>query len=309
MKISEFKDKDSVSFTALVGAVKEGVTNSSAPYLSITLKDNSGSIEGKLWDVKEEQQSFIKVGRFVSVVGNVYLYRNVLQLKVMQIEPVDATTVSVSDYLEYGPIPSDVLRTTINDNIDSIDDFALKAIVSALYLKYDQEIYTSPAAAKNHHEFVGGLATHVVGMLKMANEICKLYPFLNRDLLISGVLLHDIGKIRELGGEAVTEYTLEGKLLGHISISVEMIQETADELELTGESVTLLKHVVLAHHGKREFGSPVLPQLIEAEALHLIDDFDAKMTMINKELDKTAAGEFTSKVYALDNRTFYKPKN
>ena len=145
-------------------------------------------------------------------------------------------------------------------------------------------------------------------MLNLANKVCDLYPYLDRDLLCAGVLLHDIGKIKELGGLSVTEYTLEGKLLGHISISQTMVQETADELGIEGETVTLLRHMVLAHHGQYEYGSPVLPATLEAEALHYIDDFDARMTMIQKELDKIRPGEFTSRIFSLDNRIFYKPK-
>ena len=126
--------------------------------------------------------------------------------------------------------------------------------------------------------------------------------------MLAGILLHDVGKIEELRSGAVTEYTLEGKLLGHISISQTMVQETADELGIEGEKVLLLRHMILAHHGKQEFGSPVLPQIMEAEVLHMIDDMDAKMTMIQKELDKIGPGEFSAKIFTLDNRSFYKPK-
>ena len=143
-------------------------------------------------------------------------------------------------------------------------------------------------------------------MLHLANSMCENYKSLNRDLLISGVLLHDIGKVIELKTGPVTEYTVEGKLLGHISISQTIIQQTADQLQIEGQEVTLLRHMVLSHHGQYEFGSPVLPMLIEAEALHFIDDIDAKLTMIEKELQTVKPNEFTSRLFALDNRSFYK---
>ncbi|MBQ9037568.1 MAG: HD domain-containing protein, partial [Erysipelotrichaceae bacterium] len=264
--------------------------------------------DGKLWDVKPDQQAVVVAGKVIDVIADVIMYRNNLQLKVIDVKAVDQSDVDMGEFIQGSPIPMERLRQTIYGAIDNIDNFEIKAIVSALYNKYDKEIFSSPAAAKNHHEFYGGLATHITGMLNLANTVCDLYPYLDRDLLCAGVLLHDIGKIKELGGVSVTEYTLEGKLLGHISISQTMVQETADELGIEGETVTLLRHMVLSHHGQYEYGSPVLPSTLEAEALHYIDDFDARMTMIKKEIDKTKEGEFTGRIFSLDNRMFYKPK-
>lgn len=308
MKIRDFEANTRIETLMLVGSVNGGVTNSGAPYLSIALRDNSGSIDGKLWDVKPDQQAVVVAGKVIDVIADVIMYRNNLQLKVIDVKAVDQSDVDMGEFIQGSPIPMERLRQTIYGAIDNIDNFEIKAIVSALYNKYDKEIFSSPAAAKNHHEFYGGLATHITGMLNLANTVCDLYPYLDRDLLCAGVLLHDIGKIKELGGVSVTEYTLEGKLLGHISISQTMVQETADELGIEGETVTLLRHMVLSHHGQYEYGSPVLPSTLEAEALHYIDDFDARMTMIKKEIDKTKEGEFTGRIFSLDNRMFYKPK-
>ncbi len=308
MRISEFQKNERIDTNLLVSQVLNGMASSGAPYLTITFKDNTGTIDGKLWDVKPSQLEIFKSGQIVRVVAEVIDYRNKLQLKVLNGEAVDQNSVDIGEFIPRGDVPLEQLRKTIEDAIDGIDDFDIKAIVSAIYRKYNREIFSSPAAARNHHEYYGGLATHVAGMLKMADAVCQLYPILNHDLLIAGVLLHDVGKIRELGGLALTEYTLEGKLLGHISISQTMVQETADELGIDSEAVTLLRHMVLSHHGEYEYGSPVLPLTIEAEALHYIDDFDARMTMIKKELDRTRPGEFSSKVLSLGNRSFYKPK-
>lgn len=308
MKIRDFKANTRVETLLLVGQVNAGVTNSGAPYLSISLRDNTGTIDGKLWDVKPDQQVIVSAGKVIEVMADVIMYRNNLQLKIMDVKAVDQDDLDMSQFIQGSPVPMERLRSIIYDAINNIDNFEVKAIVSALYNKYDKEIFSSPAAAKNHHEFYGGLATHIAGMLNMANTVCDLYPYLDRDMLCAGVLLHDIGKIKELGGVSVTEYTLEGKLLGHISISQTMVQETADELGIEGETVTLLRHMVLSHHGQYEYGSPVLPATLEAEALHYIDDFDARMTMIKKEIDKTKDGEFTGRIFSLENRMFYKPK-
>lgn len=144
-------------------------------------------------------------------------------------------------------------------------------------------------------------------MLKLSEAICDLYPTLNRDLLYAGVILHDIGKVIELSGPVGTMYTVEGNLLGHISIMVNEIGQAANELKIEGEEVMLLQHLVLSHHGKEEWGSPKKPMIQEAEILHYIDNIDAKMNMLTRALDKTKPGEFTERLFPLDNRSFYKP--
>src|SRR5690606_16554855 len=142
---------------------------------------------------------------------------------------------------------------------------------------------------------------------KIARELCQLYPQVNKDLLYAGIILHDIGKLKELSGVISTSYTLEGKLLGHIPIMVEEIGHMARELKLEGEEVLILQHLVLSHHGKAEWGSPTPPLVREAELLHVIDLIDAKMNMLNRSLDKVKPGEFTERIFAMDNRAFYKP--
>lgn len=150
---------------------------------------------------------------------------------------------------------------------------------------------TYPAASKNHHEYASGLAHHIVSMLQIARELSKLYPQINKDLLYAGIILHDLGKLKELSGVVTTTYTLEGKLLGHIPMMVEEIGLMARELQIEGEEVLILQHLVLSHHGKAEWGSPTPPLVREAEILHLIDLIDAKMNMLNRSLDKVKPGE------------------
>ena len=137
--------------------------------------------------------------------------------------------------------------------------------------------------------------------------MCERYPSLNRDLLYGGIILHDIGKVTELSGPIGTTYTLEGNLVGHISIMVSEIQQTAASLDIEGEEVTVLQHMVLSHHGKGEWGSPKPPMIREAEVLHIIDSLDAKMQMLDRALATTEEGTFSDRVFALDNRSFYKP--
>lgn len=305
MKISSFISPLSINTPLLVSQVKEGVTNTGSPYLSISFRDNSGEIEGKLWDVKERQAAIIKPGKVLNVRADVITYRNALQLKVLECSEMESE-VDMQEFVLTGPYTTETLKKGIGEYIKSIQNEDIFRIVSDIYRSYEREIFSSPAAVRNHHEYYGGLATHVLGMLKLADMVCINYPYLNRDLLVAGVLLHDIGKVVELSGAPVTEYTLEGKLIGHISISQTIVKDTADKLNIDSKEVILLRHMILAHHGQYEYGSPVLPAIIEAEALNFIDNFDAKMVMIEKELANVPAEEFTARSFALENRSFYK---
>lgn len=305
MKISELTAPQKINMPLLVTQVKGGVTNAGKPYLSISLRDSSATIEGKMWEVNEESNQLIKAGKILMIKGDVINYRGSLQLKIMDCsEPVEK--LDIKDFVMNSPYSEETLRNYINEEINTIQNRNIFRIVSDIYRQYDKSIYYSAAAVKNHHEYVGGLATHVYSMLHLAEMVCVNYPYLNRDLLIGGVLLHDIGKVVELKPGAVSEYTVEGNLLGHISISQTIIKESADRLNIDSEEVLLLRHMVLAHHGQYEYGSPVLPMTIEAEALHSIDDLDAKMTMIEKELNNIPTKSFTGRIFPLDNRSFYK---
>lgn len=306
--INTLEDGIRVESYWLIQNITKGITNEGKNYLSITFQDKTGTIDGKLWNASEENINTLKAGLIVAVNGDVNKYKNNLQIKVNKIMIVDQDTIDPSYFVETSWIKVDDLKQEINNLIFSIKNNKLRQIVNALITKYQDKFYTHPAASRNHHEFSSGLATHVVCMARLAQRICELYPSLNKDLLISGVLLHDLGKVIELSGALVTEYTIEGKLLGHISIMQAEIALMAQMLELEGEEIVLLKHMVLSHHGQLEYGSPVLPLIKEAEILSYIDNIDARMNMIDKELNKIEPGQFTSRIFSLENRCFYKPK-
>jgi len=190
-----------------------------------------------------------------------------------------------------------------------MQDVVYRDVCTSIIEDLQEKLYSYPAAAKNHHDFVGGLATHVISMLDLGEAFCTLYPMLNRDLLLAGILLHDLGKIDELSGPILTEYTVEGKLVGHISIMQCKVAEKAKVLGYhDSEQVTLMRHMVLSHHGEYEFGSPVLPMVMEAEMLTFMDNVDARMNMFAKALESVKPGEWTPRIFPLENRSFYKPK-
>ncbi len=308
-KIEAFQDGDSLVQPLLVQQMNKGVQSNGASYLSLTLQDNSGTIEAKMWDVKEDMLALLQVGKIYVFKFDVLKYRNALQARVNGATSPE-TPMQLQDFVSSSAIPVEEMKRVIKETISSIENQVYKSILVKLFTEYSNDFFEYPAASKNHHSFIGGLAEHVIGMIKVADSLCVLYPYLNRDLLISGVLVHDLGKLIELSGAIATEYTLEGKLLGHISIMQAKIFDIACELELQDkEETVLLRHMVLSHHGKLEYGSPVVPLLMEAEVLNLVDNLDARLNTLTSAFQSTEAGNFTSRVFALENRAFYKPKN
>lgn len=306
-KVKDFKEGDHLNVNLLVSALTKGIANNGSPYLTLTLQDASKAIEAKYWDVKNEIEKELQVGKVYNFDLEVNLYRNNLQAKVIKVFPISQNEIKMEDFVFNSPVSKDELRDNIAYGVNQIKNEKIAKIVNAMLNYYDKEVYEYPAASKIHHNFIGGLATHTVGMLKVGNAISDLYPVINRDYLLAGIILHDLGKIEELSSPVVTEYTKAGKLLGHISILDARLLEVSKELKLDdSEELLILRHMVLSHHGKYEFGSPVLPETLEAEILTYIDNIDAKINIIDKALEEVKEGEFTQKIFAMDNRTFYK---
>lgn len=306
--VNEFVDGDHGTYVLLISQLNKGVTAKGSPYLSLTLQDKTGVIEGKLWSARPDQLANYKPGMILEFEGEVLSHNKQLQMRVNECRILDRSKFDIRDFVREGDISRSELKRQISEVIDSIKNPVLHVLINKVMEHFEKDFYAYPAAAKNHHDFVGGLATHVLGMLKVAEALCAIYPMLDRDLLVSGVIVHDIGKCIELSGPVITEYTMPGKLLGHISIMQAIVDETAKENKIEGEEVILLRHMILSHHGEYEFGSPVLPMIPEAEILHYIDNIDARMNSLSKALDGIAEGEFTPRIFALENRSFYKAK-
>ncbi len=309
IQIKDFKEGDKIQTSLLITQLTKGVTTSGAPYASIALSDKTGVIDGKLWDVKDGQLDGIDAGKVVSVSAEVLKYRNALQLRLYSLNALDASEFDAEDYVRGSHLSQFEMKTQMGKILSSIKDKIYHDICVAVVSEFEDRLYTSPAASKNHHEFAGGLATHVIAMCNLADSICNLYPQLNRDLLIGGVLMHDMGKTIELSGPILTEYTLEGKLIGHISIMESKVKEISKKLNVEdSEQSLLLRHLILSHHGQLEYGSPVRPMVMEAEILTFVDNIDARMNMFDKALDNIEEGEWTPRIFPLENRSFYKPK-
>lgn len=306
-KVIDFKEGERLCVNLLLTSIVKGTTNSGAPYLTLTIQDDTKSIEAKMWDVKPEIEKELEVGKVFNFEFEVINYRGTLQLKMIKVLPVIQSEIRKEDFIFKSPFSKNDLRNGVQNAINRISNKNIARIVVAVLNEYEADFYDYPAASKIHHSFMGGLATHVNGMLKLAEAIAEIYPSVNRDYLFAGVILHDLGKIEELSSPVVTEYTKEGKLLGHISILHSKLYQVGINLKLDNtEEFTILRHMVLSHHGQLEYGSPVRPMTLEAELLYLIDNIDARINTIEKALDQINEGEFTPKIFALENRTFYK---
>jgi 3'-5' exoribonuclease len=212
-------------------------------------------------------------------------------------------------FYEYAPLPISEIKEIVESYLNKIENKVIKDIIMFLYEARKKEFYLYPAATKLHHAYISGLSHHTSTMLKLIDGFKEIYPFLDEDLLIAGVFLHDICKVKELSNYAGPEYTKEGKLLGHITMGVKAVELTAAKLGHQGtEEVLLLEHMVLAHHYYGNYGSPKKPNIPEALILHFIDNIDSKMTALSDALDNTSPGEFTQPITVLDRERYYKSK-
>lgn len=201
------------------------------------------------------------------------------------------------------------LKDKLESYINKIDNKILFDITKAVIDKYSKDFYLYPAATKFHHAYVGGLAYHTIGMLDLASGIMGTYPYINKDLLYAGCILHDIGKVIEFSGVEATEYGVEGQLLGHLLIGCLIIESVAKELGYAGkEEVLLLSHMIASHHGVTQFGAIKRPATAEAAMLWYVDSIDSKFRVLGEELEKTKVGSFTDPVGVMDKVKFYKHK-
>jgi 3'-5' exoribonuclease len=306
--ILQYDVGEQVELFLLIKNATKGIASNGKPFLSLILQDQSGEIEAKLWDINDEDGKSYAAQNIVKIIGDVQNYRGRSQLKIRQIRRTGPSdSVKLDDFLATAPLSQEEMISKLTQYIFEMKNPNIQRITRHLIKKHQKAFLEFPAATKNHHEFVSGLAYHVVSMLDLAKAIASLYPSLDEDLLYAGVILHDMGKVMELSGPISTVYTIEGNLLGHITIMINEIGKAAEELGISGEEVLILQHLVLSHHGKAEWGSPKPPLIKEAEILHYIDNLDAKMNMLDRALERVKPGEFTERVFALDNRSFYKP--
>ena len=261
-----------------------------APYLALTLADSSGQIECRMWDAGEAGE--FAQGDVVKIRGQVSRYKDQLQITVDRLRKAAANEYSVADFVPATTRDVDEMWEELEEWVSTMEDADFARLARTFLDDADirAALREAPAAKALHHAWIGGLLEHILSLMGVADAVVRKYPGANRDLLLTGVLLHDIGKLKELRWGTSFEYTLPGQLLGHITMGVRMVEEKIAVLgDFPEEKRVLVEHMILSHHGRYEFGSPKLPMIPEAILLHYLDDMDAKMQTMQVEFARAAA--------------------
>jgi len=268
-------------------------SDGAAKYLSLTLCDRTGRLDGRVWDNAETWSAKFEQNDFVDVRACVDEFNGKLQLRVTEIIRLDPVQIDLGDFQRKTTRDIERLWVELRSSVNSFSDPDLKRLVFAFL--DDPEIArryrAAPAAKFMHHAWIGGLLEHVVDLIQFCDLAASHFPLIHRDLLLTGAVLHDIGKIYELSWERGFEYTLEGQLIGHISIATRLLDEKVKSLPGFPKPIhTLVEHMILSHHGSFEFGSPKLPMIPEAVLLHYLDDAEAKMLAIQEACQPLSEG-------------------
>jgi 3'-5' exoribonuclease len=301
----------------MVLAKQQRTTKNGKPYLNLILGDKTGQLEGRVWEPGDPRiAKDFESGDVVKARGSASRFDDRLQMKIDQLRKASQGEVDKSDLMPSTTYDVADLWRQLQGFVDSFTNPDLKLLLSTLLADpaLAQGYREAPAAKQLHHAWLGGLLEHVVSLLTLADRVASHYPLLDRDLLLTGVILHDIGKVTELSWDTGFDYTVEGVLLGHIQMGMALVEKIIDSLpNFPPRLKTLVLHMILSHHGKLEFGSPKLPMIPEALVLSFLDDLDAKMQAVAGEFEKSARegkgpDELTGKVWALDQRQLLNTK-
>lgn len=265
-------------------------------FLTFELRDRTGSLSAIMWDNIEDALTYITSGAFCHIQGKVGDYQGKIQVTVTALFPVESVQVSREDFITVTPFNRTELLKELRDYISRIKNPYLHTLLEAFFAnqQFAEEFAIAPAAARVHHAYLGGLLEHTVMMCRLAQHLPETYPELNPDLLLTGVVLHDIGKVREYSYELVIDHTDAGKLLGHIVLGYEMVREKIVQIEgFPQELAQMVLHMILAHHGEHSFGSPKTPKFPEAFLVFALDYFDSRLAIFRSATERSKGGKWT----------------
>jgi 3'-5' exoribonuclease len=307
--VAELQPNEPVDSVFLIADVQLRTARNGSNFLNLTFQDRSGQVSGRMWDVTEAFAATISRDDFVHVHGRCETYQNQIQIVVKKVTRADTETLRLGEFLPQSERDPLEMMREMTAILAQIEDKDYKAVVDSFLA--DKEFCalfrTAPAAMSNHHSYLGGLLEHTLSMMQVGVKICEHYTTLRRDLLLTGVLLHDIGKIEELSFRRSFRYTTPGNLVGHIMLGTLMLEERGRNIpEFPVEKLNMLRHMILSHHGQFEFGSPRLPMFAEAMALHYLDNLDAKLKDISDIIaeDSGADEEWTNYHRRLERKLY-----
>jgi 3'-5' exoribonuclease len=312
--VNQLANGDSVDEAFLVADKQLRANRQGNFYLHLELRDKTGTVGARMWNATENLARLFEPGDFVHVRGKTQVFQGSLQLIVTHLDVVDPSSVEPEEFLPQSSQNVAKLMARLREVLLAMGNPHLRSLVECFLIDevFVHKFTTAPAGIKNHHAYHGGLIEHVVTLLNVADRITGLYPEIDRDLLLTGIFLHDIGKVDELSYERAFGYTDEGQLVGHLVMGVEMLRDKAERsAELLGEPfppelLLRLKHMIVSHHGTYEFGSPKLPMTLEAVALHYLDNLDAKLHTFGREIrdDPSRESSWTPFQQSLGRRLF-----
>ncbi|RUM34572.1 MAG: metal-dependent phosphohydrolase [Desulfobulbus sp.] len=287
--IAELVEGQQVRDIFLVARKNLAETKAGKPYLALTLMDRTGEIEARIWENAAGFDDHAQVGNYVLTQGVAKSFREQLQLGVVFLEQIRRQDISPADFMPASRRDTAKMQAELSGYISSLQDLALKKLLQKIFSGETLALFsTAPAAKKMHHAYIGGLLEHTLSVTGLADKLALHYPELDRDILLAGALLHDLAKIKEFSfASPPFDYTDQGRLLGHLVLGVDMVRQAAKGIKaLSGKQLDQVCHLILSHHGRHDFGAPVLPMTQEALLLHHVDDIDAKMNYTDQLREK-----------------------
>ncbi len=293
----------------IVKSADKKVNKNGEAYLDMVLSDKTGEINAKLWKYDENTHGVYSPNTLVKVRGMINKFNDVDQLRVDLIRPATPDDgIKIEDYVASAVYGGEEMYNEIISIIDGFNDADLALLTKTIITENKEKLLYYPAAFKLHHAMRSGLLQHTLSIVRLAQAVCGIYPFVDRDLLLCGAILHDIAKLEELvAGETgiASGYSVEGTLLGHLVKGAILVDKTAERLGTPKDKAMLVEHMLISHHGDPEFGAAVRPLFIEADILSALDRLDARVVEVNNAVNGVEAGGFSTRQWALDNRSFY----
>lgn len=294
---------------ALVRSCDKKTSKNGSFYLDIILSDSDGEINAKVWDYKGDDAAMPVVNTVILVRGLITTYNNAPQMRIDRYrQSEERDNINMADFVPSASFSAEDMLRKVHSYIDSFQDTDLRRLCNAVLADFGEKMCVWPAAYKLHHAIRGGLLMHTLSIMKLADAAASLYPTVDRDLLLCGALLHDIEKLSEFNVSAaglVESYTVRGTLVGHLVGGAMLVQKYGEQLNLHPDTVMLVQHMIASHHGEPEYGAAVRPLFLEAEILSQLDVLDANIYEITSALGSIAPGEFTSRMWSLQDRKFY----
>lgn len=310
--VKDIRAGGAVRSTFLVTEKNTAFTQKGTPYINLRLRDRTGDVDGKIWDNADVLDKRFRKGDVVHVTGRAVSYRDTLQVTISEITKADGAGFRPEDYLPSSKEDIDEMFEAFTGCIATVEDPWLRALLEAFFSDetFALRFKRAPAAKGFHHAYIGGLLEHTLSTVKLLDMVARHYPMIRRDLLITGGILHDIGKIAEFDYDGMIDYSTEGRLVGHIVMSVEMLDSKIAGIENFPPALAMeLKHILVSHHGETEFGSPKRPKTVEALVIHMVDDLDAKIHAFHEFIEGSgeADSEWTA-FHRFFERFLYKGK-